>query len=350
MNAKMKSIVLALLVQTCAENIICEPILGAFVQSRPPRSAKHRCEDMAFHSASLELAMGAIFDGHQGAEAAEIAKNNLPDEIQNRALLKNGCVSEQGIKDAFAEIQNKIEQRKTRSGACAVVAFITKSDEQSILHVAHAGDSIAKLTGRYDNENAYTIKNLTVMHRPACKKEQQRIASRKRKMLVAEAASVASNKEPRTKEASAKKRLYYSESYTDQAEVTLPEILPQTLPADQHPWGLRTGLDVTRCFGHKELHGEGLTCDPEISHTTLSSQDKMLFLMSDGVHEHISDIELAAIAESGIAQNKTPEEIAKIVVERAARNDEGNRYRNKKSFDAVKLGISDDMSVVVFIL
>jgi serine/threonine protein phosphatase PrpC len=55
------------------------------------------------------------------------------------------------------------------------------------------------------------------------------------------------------------------------------------------------GLAMSRSIGDTVAHSVGCSCEPDITHTVLGPQDKIVLLASDGIWEFLSNQQVANI-------------------------------------------------------
>lgn len=200
----------------------------------------------------------AIYDGHGGKEASEIASKLLHEILL--AELKKGKDIPDALEKAFVDTDRQIEE-DTESGTTAVVAFI---DGQN-LFVANAGDSRAVL-----DRGKLGVKRLSHDHRADDLDEIKRIEN------------LGGFVTPKI------------EGF-DVARVN----------------GI---IAIARSLGDKELE-ELVSASPYISKTKLSSDDKRLILACDGVWDVISDEDAAGL----ISEVKDPHKASEILKDEALR-------------------------------
>lgn len=261
--------------------------VGSAIIPKPIHGINATCEDIIRIEANHPLPFFAIFDGHHGSQSAEYADRNLYTKLCKYGFTdKIADFTDDNIRLAFQEIGQEINLLKgNRSGSTAVVAFFSSLNGKNYLHTAHIGDSIAVLASfKYKFEAT----RLTKPHRPDNEND------------------------------------------------------------DQKNWETRTGLGITRSFGHPHLvKKKGLTFSPDILHAKLHPDDKFIILMSDGVHDHITDDEAIRFVWSKMQENVDLNQIARELIIQAARNDKRNPYRQDEILHNLKIGIRDDMSVVI---
>lgn len=97
------------------------------------------------------------------------------------------------------------------------------------------------------------------------------------------------------------------------------------------------GLAMSRSLGDRVAHSVGVSCEPEVSEFTLTQQDKILILASDGVWEFLSNAEVASIV-APFFESSAPEAAANALVKAAF-------LKWKSEEDVV-----DDITVVVIFL
>lgn len=72
--------------------------------------------------------------------------------------------------------------------------------------------------------------------------------------------------------------------------------------------GCASFLQVSRCIGDFDYKGRGLTAEPEVTHTRLTSTDGVLVLGSDGLWDCISNEEaVSRQTGAGTARKRTSE-------------------------------------------
>lgn len=181
----------------------------------------------------------AIYDGHGGKEASEMAAKILHQSLSTE-LKKGGNVA-YALEKAFIVTDRQIEKEGIGSGTTAVVAFIDGKD----LFVANAGDSRAVL------DRGRTVERLSHDHKADDPDEIKRIEAAGGFVTLATAFDVAR---------------------------------------------VNGIIAIARALGDKEL-GEIVTAKPYISKTQLTRNDKRLILACDGVWDVISDEESVELIE-----------------------------------------------------
>ncbi|EGG25213.1 RasGEF domain-containing protein [Cavenderia fasciculata] len=106
----------------------------------------------------------ALFDGHGGAEAAELASTEMHRVLSDR-LKKDSGNPVRALKESFNIVHGMIAERRMRGGTTAVIAlFLGKKG-----YVANVGDSRAVLC-----RDGVTVR-VSIDHKPNVPKEEERI-------------------------------------------------------------------------------------------------------------------------------------------------------------------------------
>jgi len=201
----------------------------------------------------------AIYDGHGGREASEMA-SKLLHEILLTEIKKDKDISD-ALGKAFIDTDKQIERDGIESGTTAVVAFLK---DQNLI-VANAGDSRAVL-----DRGKLGVKRLSHDHKADDLDEIKRIEALGGWVTPARPGS-------------------------DVARVN----------------GI---VAIARSLGDKEF-GEFLSPQPYISKTSLTKNDKRLILACDGVWDVISDEEAVDL----IINAKEPQEASETLKNEALR-------------------------------
>ncbi len=195
----------------------------------------------------------AIFDGHGGKQAAEIAAGSMYTtfkDILNATQAREGFASNtQCLQDAFFAVDNLIELTDTDSGSTAVVAYILGD----CAYIAWAGDSRAVVSDRHGQ-----IKFVSQDHKPNVPAERQRIEDNGARVIV-------------------------------------------------HGVPRVNGLAVSRALGDtytKKLTPGAIIAKPNIQRIKDLQEDDIIILASDGVWDVVSNQEAAQIVRNNLASSK----------------------------------------------
>ncbi len=230
------------------------------------------------HESTDDFSCVVICDGHNGSGWANYARDNL------YKCLKDSCVdnrnikfSDHVIKSAFKKLSNtknqtpedqklslkqrnpnKLINKHDQSGTTATAVFFVQEDKDWVIYIAHVGDSRAVL-GSSNQECRY--KELCQDHRPSNTNEIKRL----------------------------QKYDYWQ---------------GKDLAAK---WQGKSGVGLTRCFGHSKQKSLGLICEPEVCRHLTKPEDKFIILATDGLWDLISSEEAVNFVGNNI---QTPEKIA----------------------------------------
>jgi len=235
------------------------------------------------------------FDGHgeKGHEVSQFLIDNIPNCIKQtrekyksvkKYLTKGFLLCNKKLrKNGHKKIKNVILKNKySSSGSTGIVCYIKNKK----IYSCNVGDSRAILVQK-NNDDGMRILPLSRDHTPERPNEEKRILDnggdvRKSKGLTG-------------------KRVYLS---------------GESMP----------GLAVTRAFGDFGVSDIGVIASPEIITHTISDNDKMLILASDGVWEFISNDEVIDL----ISNCETPEECSKTIVRESKKRwkNDSEKYRD----------------------
>lgn len=341
----------------CLDNHPIQFLAGAFTIAKPLRKFN---EDFYSIKITKSTAYFGVFDGNGGDCSARLAQEYL---YPNLIIANDQGLTDENINEAFFKTNQVVieEQQNIHSGSTGSVAFFSCDDGKMVLTVANIGDSPIVLGKENDLGLLATV--LTKSHRHTDKEEQQRLAnwtceknSSTPKRKPANAPRKVAEKKPRLTIVA--KRLDFSLNHvendmalepisTDYEENSTPL---KSLPINNHSkkqnenWAVRTGLDLTRAFGHPRLAEKGLIVKPAITKVNIIPEDKFLILMSDGVSDHIDPYAAVKLVKEKLIQNMNLNAIAQQLIIAAA---QAMTKRWDENLDDLKYFINDDMTVVI---
>eukprot|EP00741_Cyanophora_paradoxa_P005603 tig00000912_g5431.t1 len=117
---------------------------------------------------SREVSMFALFDGHGGRTAADLASTTLPDVLAQK--LKNLPIAK-ALREAYIDTNSAIAKAGITDGTCALAVLIVSSPCEMLMYCANAGDSEAVLC------RGGKPKLVSIAHRPKNPQEITRIIS-----------------------------------------------------------------------------------------------------------------------------------------------------------------------------
>lgn len=348
--------------------------VGSWVQSKPLRA----CEDFTSIEPSCKIPYFAVFDGHGGVGAAELLQTELLKNLLDCCTAGGTlAITDHAITEAFRLCQDKIVAEKPKHcGSTAVACFFSSDERGHKLHVANVGDSHAVLVS-VSGEGDLITTRLSTSHRPGNSDEERRIKAFKQKRgpkrrPVAKAMPVVTDT-PKSRyvrggqqNTRAKRALFCDKENRphDAQEVPCPlvfaensvakeplnsiaEKIGQETPVVDLNWLVWTGLEITRGFGHENLYPKGFTEEPSIVTHRIDKDDLVLILMTDGVHDHISDRRVAEIVLEKVQCGLDFNQIAREIVIEAAGY--ARQYLSGSHDDSSSLfyRIDDDMTVVI---
>jgi len=191
------------------------------------------CLSLNFGGNPAEI-FGAVLDGHDGKEVAELAARRLPEVVGWK--LDSRLTPERALKEAFLAID--AETAGLDSGSVAV-AFLLSGRE---LTFANVGDSALLLVSEK------TEKLLTEWHRVSNEKERARVIE--------------------------------AGGWIDGSYVMIP----------------RGGLQCTRSLGDHAFKGFGVIADPFVGRIRLGAEDLWLIAACDGLWDVMEPEEASTIA------------------------------------------------------
>lgn len=201
----------------------------------------------------------AIYDGHRGKEASEMAANLLHEILL--VELKKGKYPKDCIEKAFIATDRQIENSGIESGTTAVIAFF----EGQNLFVANAGDSRAVL-----DRGKFGVKRLSHDHKADDPDEVKRI------------------------------------------EKAGGFVTPKIEGVDVAR--VNGIIAIARSLGDREF-GELVSPKPYISETKLTQEDKRLILACDGVWDVMTDEDAVGL----ISKVEDPQKASEIFKNEALR-------------------------------
>jgi len=212
------------------------------------------------------FAIYGVFDGHgqKGHDVSNFVKENLPKLIIKDPRFKTPEMPEM-LKDVFKKIQNLIvtadRMKKVSAQLSGTTATICVHDySNNKLTIAHVADSTCCLSTFKDKgKKVLEGKALTRDHKPELPDEKARIEKAGGRVVF---------------DGYANHRIYAKN-------------------------GRYPGLNMSRCLGDLLGHADaGVSCVPEILEMTISEDDHILFVCSDGVWEFITPQEASDIVSA----------------------------------------------------
>lgn len=171
--------------------------------------------------------------------------------LESLKLAEAGCLNNKSIKTDY-------------SGTTAVICII----RDKYLLTLNIGDSRAILAT--ETEDDYDVQALTTDHKPDVEQEKKRILEAGGRVFAVE----------------------YDDGLTGPPRVWLPDV---DLP----------GLAMSRSIGDRIAHTVGVISDPEIREHTLTEEDRILMLGSDGIWEFIDNKEALDILTNSTTVKKS---------------------------------------------
>jgi len=222
-----------------------------------------------------DFAIYGVYDGHgqKGHDVSQFVKENLPKLIIKDPRFKTAEMP-QMLKECFKKIQSLIvtaDKMKKLSAqlsgtTCTVVIHDFRENKLTIAHVA---DSTCCMSSWANGDRkAVEGRHLTRDHKPDLPDERARIEKAGGRVVF---------------DGYANHRVYAKN-------------------------GRYPGLNMSRCLGDLMGHADaGVSCEPEVCELTISENDHILMLCSDGVWEFVQPQEAADI----IAEFKDPSTASK---------------------------------------
>ena len=187
----------------------------------------------------------SIFDGHGGDAVANYLKFHLKDYVKKHLVL--GKPPKLALHDAFQEAHNSLPKSTSYMTGSAVVVILRKQD---MIWVANCGDSRAILS------TTHIVIPLSDDHKPNRKDEHIRITQ------LGGTVTFNENDVPR----------------------------------------VQGNLALSRSIGDKYLHPY-VICDPEILEMKLDNSAQYIVLMTDGITDVLSNMEVCDIIDTTILRN-----------------------------------------------
>lgn len=188
----------------------------------------------------------AVFDGHGGSLASEIAKRELPKEVKKRLKIKLPQeLIEEALSASFRSISSGIRE-KTDVGTTATILLVLEDD----VYLAHVGDSSALILAK-NGEWAFLTRNHNLTELSEVKN------------LVEKGALVKSG----------------------------------------YLWGRSgSGVNLSRALGDRDF-AEWLLDEPDVSHFKLKDEFSHIVLATDGLWNSLDGQKVAAVLKKNrIAQ------------------------------------------------
>lgn len=210
----------------------------------------------------------AVFDGHGGASAAEYLAANITQQLvqQGAAVFLEKPL--EALQHTLAELEQGLLagwacDSGPASGSTACMALLL----DSVLHVAHVGDSRAVLA------RGPKAVQLTNDHKPCCAAERERI-------MIADPTAI--------------------------------------LSEDGYLYG---ELGVSRGLGSAHIKTDagkrGYVSTPDLSSITLEDTDDFIVLATDGLWDKVGSSDAVAAARRSLAATADPTAASQVLVERA---------------------------------
>jgi len=204
-----------------------------------------------------------VYDGHGGPEVAQCVK-----KILHQNLLQ--CLSQssdvlKSLKDSYIKTSKQVlEYCNSKSGSTAVSALIMKNEKgERWIHVANVGDSRAVLCRNGKSER------LSFDHNPSNEQETERIQRLGGKIKE----------------------------------------------------GRINNLSVSRSFGDKDYVVFGITAEPYVSSTLISTSDTHLIIATDGLWDVVSDQEAVDFIKNELSDaQKLSEKLLNYALERGSQD------------------------------
>lgn len=194
------------------------------------------------------------FDGHgkQGEKASQFVIENLPKILSEQADIQHAPA--QALKKAFVEVDKALGKHMDASvsGTTAVCALM----RGDTMWVANAGDSRA-IVARRGPKGTLVTHDLTQDQKPDTPQEKERIERMGGRVSPAAADGT---------------------------------------PA--RVWHNFRGLAMARSIGDHNAKAVGVIAEPEVTHYTITEEDAMMIMASDGVWEFLSSQDVCDIAAS----------------------------------------------------
>lgn len=203
-----------------------------------------------------------VFDGHGGAKASAFVAENVASYLE--AGLKQTKSIKTALTGCYEALDREFMETDNNDGTTAISALVV----DKTLYVANAGDCRAVVC-----ESGDTVQ-LSRDHKATDKDEIARVSAAKGFVIFGR---------------------------------------------------VRGKLAVTRAIGDKEFKPE-VTSTPEIRTHTIGDKTEFLILACDGLWDVLSSEEAVGIAKKGFKKGKSPVEVARALIDAAARN--GNLWDN----------------------
>jgi serine/threonine protein phosphatase PrpC len=347
-------------------------MVGEHAVAKPPKGGgPYVSEDLYTISLKEDLPYFAMLDGHNGINAASFAQKGLYTNLKQNL---GSMPIDEAINAAFSKTGEQIlNLQKNKSGSTASIAFFTFEEGEIVLHIANIGDS-SIFIGSKEPDGWYAT-TLTESHRYSDEKEAARtramrslsdpMATPKRK--PSQDSNKLNGSPPKrffnTNFSNVRRQLFIGEDLatglnpnqekTPLSKLSLSPSAPatgQTSIEQPKPWDLRTGLKITRAFGHPHLIEKGLLYTPAINHLTIRPNHQFLVLMTDGVSDHLDADDAVKFVAEKLALKMTMDEIAEKLIIAAAFKSIYKRPIDETDYvklNDLKTSIKDDMTVVI---
>ena len=248
------------------------------------------------------MTFAGVFDGTSGSDASQFASKHFGEYLcrtsemkevlhlskqkqpkPNRQMIETAAkLLDRGLTKAFKGMDKDfLEICEDKGWDYVTSTAVTVTLWRNLLTVAHLGDSRGCIYKKNAQTGKYVAEWLTVDHKPNNPKELKRIekhggilAWKGRKPYMR-----AGDFLERAKKGEKPKQLNYS-----------------------------------RAIGGKNLKPWGLSCDPEINHFELTSEDKLIILGSDGLWDVLDPLTVLSIALDAQASHRS---ISEEIVARA---------------------------------
>ena len=229
-----------------------------------------------------------VYDGNgpKGEKVAQEAGAGIVEAIESNVerVSNPACDAPSVLKRAFVETNKQVAKLPFAEASGCTATVVVVQDLRTLI-VANVGDSKAVLgqggTGTLD---LWKAKVLTAEHKPSLPEEKARIEAAGGFVLEDEdygAARVFDNPDP-------------IGQMVAMAGAGMGGIGGAPLIGLGQPW---PGLAMSRCIGHTGVEKIGITAEPTVSKHSLSAEDRVMIIASDGVWDYVSSDEACAYAK-----------------------------------------------------
>lgn len=233
-----------------------------------------------------------VFDGHgeQGHKASQFVRDNLPSlfakgmgDAKDMSDEKMETVSQWAHKTCSKKIHSNRKVDDLWSGSTSISVYL--HGDLNTITVSNVGDSRAVLGSKGEESSSLEATALSSDQTPWRRDERNRIESKGGRILTQDQLF---GNAPIDKDENGVGKWKSKRNLGDGEKVLGDEIDESGQPPRVFsPNGDYPGLSVTRTFGDKVISDEGIGVDaePEVLSRVLTSEDKIIFLASDGVWE-----------------------------------------------------------------